>query len=88
MTEDEKKAQQELHEAVEGCLRKSGRGDDGILTGWVLVFEQHGIDGNEQAGHFYGPSEMTTWRALGLIEWTRRFCLVPGTEENDGNEGA
>jgi hypothetical protein len=78
--EDEKKKQQELHEAIERTLEN----DDGILVGWIVVFETAAPNSAKTtAGHFYGPREMTTWRALGLIEWVRRFGLVPDIDDED-----
>lgn len=76
LEEDE---QRRLHEAIENALSSMGDLDGLVLTGWVVVFETAGEDAH--AGHFYGPREMTTWRALGLLEWARRFNLLPDEDE-------
>jgi hypothetical protein len=75
--DDEARERQErLHQALVEVLDL-----DGVLTGWILVTEE--LDGDTaSAGHFYGPDGMTTWRALGLIEWARANTLKP--DEDDG----
>jgi len=82
-TMDEKEAylQQQLHEAIETAL--SDDLENLVLTGWVVCFETTSLtdEARAHAGTFYGPREMTTWRALGLVEWARRFSLEPGTDE-------
>lgn len=83
---DQLERQQRLHEAIEACLADGDDLDDGeLLVGWVLIYETTvlGDDERGSCGHFYGPREMTTWRALGLVEWARRFSLVPH-DEDDG----
>lgn len=83
MTDDEKQ-QEALHEAIEACLADDL--DGRILTGWVVVFETASIgdQADSTCGHLYGPAGMRTWRALGLLEWVRRFCLRPdGSGDED-----
>jgi hypothetical protein len=88
MDEDEIQVQRELHDAIEEHMRAQGSVPEGhILSGWVICFETASMDGdNAVSGHLYGPHEMTTWRALGLVEWIRRFSLQPGTGEDDDDE--
>lgn len=83
MEPDEIAQQQELHEAIEKALAEEGDLPEGrILTGWVVCFETASISSDDAtAGHLYGPRGMTSWRALGLCEWTSRFSLGPGEED-------
>lgn len=80
----ERRAQAELHAAIERKLLDDD-GDARVLTGWVIIYETDTLtrDGRAHAGHLYGPNEMTTWRALGLVEWARRFSLVPDPEDDE-----
>ena len=85
MNEREAQIQQELHEVIERAVHDPDAGDaedELILSGWVIVYETTSLtaEGKPMAGHIYGPQEMTTWRALGLVEWARRFALVPDEE--------
>jgi hypothetical protein len=76
---DDAAVQQRLHEAIEAALAATGDLEDGsVLASWIVVWESATL-GERQAvaGHLYGPSGMTTWRALGLVEWARRFGLMP-----------
>lgn len=86
-SEEELEQQQKLHSVIEETLQELGDLKEGqLLTGWVICFEA--IDMSDEtenfAGSFYGPREMSTWRALGLLEWVRRFSLRPGDDEGDG----
>jgi hypothetical protein len=85
MDEQESQQQQQLHEAIEQVLVEHGDLDGLLLTGWVVVFETAALNDEHRAhcGHFYGPRELTTWRALGLLEWARRFSIGPGDEDDD-----
>lgn len=81
MNDDERDAQQSLHEAIAQAVA-GHHDDDDLLVGWIVVYETTALSGGAaSAGHFYGPHEMTTWRALGLIEWARRWSLEPGTRD-------
>lgn len=72
--------QQALHEAVETAAAL----DDGaVLVGWIVLWETATVDGRGECGHMYGPREMSTWRALGLVEWARRFTLHPDLEDDE-----
>lgn len=77
----EQTRQQALHEAIEASLDS----DAGLLIGWIVIFETAPLSPEDRAscGHFYGPHEMTTWRALGLVEWARRATLEPDPPEED-----
>ena len=69
--------QQRIHDALLVALPL-----EGALTGWIVAYESLPADGTAaEAGHFYGPESMTTWRAIGLLEWVNRFCLRPDEEE-------
>lgn len=81
MNEEEKREQEEIHTALSTSL-KLPEGE--ILTGWIVAYETMGLNDERAAGHVYGPSGMTTWRALGLIEWARVQSL-PGSLEDDDN---
>lgn len=80
MTEHDEEVQQRLHEAIEQALADSDHLDEGeVLTGWIVIHETATLSsGKAGCGHFYGPREMSTWRALGLVEWVKQFCLEPG----------
>lgn len=70
--------QQRLHEAIEQAVFEREDLAGHILSGWIVVFETAALDDDRcTSGHLYGPREMTTWRALGLLEWARRFSLRP-----------
>ncbi len=75
---------EELTSAIQLALQRAGDlSENEILTGWIVCWEGTILnDSDRKAGQMYGPSEMTTWRALGLIEWARRFCLGPSEEED------
>lgn len=82
MTEEDRKQQQAIHDALIAALPL----DDGhVLTGWVVLWETTTFESDSgESGSYYGPRGMTTWRSLGLIEWARRFCLKPdGDEDGD-----
>ncbi|HEY7621711.1 MAG TPA: hypothetical protein VH834_18165 [Solirubrobacteraceae bacterium] len=85
MNEAEAERQQRLHEAIEEALHGEGVLDGLVLTGWVVCYETAalGEEATAHAGTFYGPREMTTWRALGLVEWARRWSLEPGERGED-----
>ena len=88
MEEEEIETQRRLHDAIEDAMREAGSLKEGhILSGWVVCFETASMqDESALSGHLYGPNEMTTWRALGLVEWIRRFSLQPGTGEDDDED--
>lgn len=83
MDDQEIEDQQKIHEAIEEFLREKGDlKEDQLLSGWVVCFETTSLGSSSAfSGHFYGPQEMTTWRALGLLEWSRRFSLHPDDGE-------
>lgn len=64
-------AQEKIHKALESVLPL-----EGPLVSWIVVFEEVTDEGKAQAGHCYGPDGLTTWRALGLLEWVRTRTLV------------
>lgn len=80
---EEEVQQQKLHTAIEETLRANDDlEEDQVLTGWIVVFEATSLgNSSSSAGHFYGPREMTTWKALGLVEWARRFNLGPDDDD-------
>lgn len=83
MNVEGEKKQQELHEAIEKTIASHMR-EGQILGGWVVMYELIDLSGAPgSCGQMYGPREMTTWRALGLIEWVRRFCLYPDESHDD-----
>lgn len=82
MTDEGK--QRHLHDVLVAAMREIGYLDDGeILSGWHLAFEKVHAGERPSAGSFYGPESMTTWRAIGLVEWANRFCLSCGDDEDD-----
>ena len=86
MGEREEVQQQRIHETLETVLYEMGDLPEGhILAGWVVCFETAAMASETKgcAGSFYGPREMTTWRALGLTEWVSRFTLNPDMQEDD-----
>lgn len=84
MDEEEAKQQEKIHEALSTVLQEQGVIDpDQMLVGWVVGYEVVTSNGDSPlAGHVYGPRGMTTWRALGVIEWMRRFGLQPDNEDD------
>ena len=83
MNEHESRIQEAIHEAVERALRENDDlKEDQILTGWIVIYESTSLgDSRSASGHIYGPREMTTWKALGLVEWARRFSLRPDEDD-------
>lgn len=62
--------------------------DDGeILTGWIIVYETVSSQEVPNAGHLYGPATMTTWGAMGLIEWARSRTLPEALDLSDDEDG-
>lgn len=89
MDDHEQTTQQELHTAVEQALAAGGDLEPGdVLTGWILVWETATLNPERapSAGHFYGPTEMTSWRALGLIEWGR-ITVRQAVDDENGDTG-
>ena len=69
--------QESIHEAL--ALRLPDEGE--VLTGWIVVYEVQAVDEDPSAGHVYGPEGMTTWRAMGLLEWAKQRTLGPDDED-------
>lgn len=82
MSDSEKKEQEKIHTALQTLLNLE---EGEILTGWILSYEYMGLDDKRFAGHIYGPKGMTTWGALGLVEWSGRVSLLDSIikEEDD-----
>lgn len=80
MSESEERGQREIHAALADLLPLA---DGEMLTGWIIVYETLSADDSPQAGHVYGPAAMTTWRAMGLIEWARSRTLPESTDVGD-----
>lgn len=81
MSTEDSESQEAIHDALSAVLTEAGVLDEGnVLTGWCICFESQPAepDSAPSAGHVYGPTGMTTWRAIGLCEWTTRFGLEPG----------
>lgn len=71
-------------EAIHAALAETIPLDDGeILTGWIVVYETASSEDVPNAGHLYGPPGMTTWRAMGLIEWARSRTLPESADLDD-----
>ena len=83
MDESEKREQEEIHAVLQEAL-KLPEGE--ILTGWIISYETIKTGDVRAAGHVYGPSGMTAWTALGLIEWTRQVTLPESTQIEDDND--
>lgn len=83
MDDSEATQQQRIHEVLEDVLRDTGSLDEGnILAGWLVSWESASLSSAKaSSGHFYGPREMTTWRAMGLNEWTRH-TLIPDEDDD------
>lgn len=82
MEDTERESQKKIHAAIEDALRENGDLPEGhVLAGWLVSFETASFSESRPcAGHFYGPREMTSWRALGLNEWTRE-TLIPDEDD-------
>jgi hypothetical protein len=80
MNDDERTPGQEsLHDKLVEALEL----DEGeVLTGWIVAYETRTGD-EEFAGHFYGPDSMTSWHALGLLEWARTVSVPRSLDDND-----
>ncbi len=75
-------AQAHIHDAITEAMRATDLLDeDQVLTGWCLCFETQSIDSPAAAGHLYGPDALTTWRAIGLIEWAKRYLVSSDDDE-------
>lgn len=80
---DQYKLQEKLQKAIKSVLDECD--DENIyklLTSWIVIYELKSLsdESPDAVGHFYGPKGTTSWDALGLIEWSRRFCLVPDAD--------
>jgi hypothetical protein len=82
VTEDDV-LQQAIHDELSALFAEDDDGERQVLTGWVVAYESQRSDGTATAGHAYGPAGMTTWRALGLMEWARQNTLRPDDENGD-----
>ena len=66
--------------------RALGLDEGEVLTGWVIAYEVAQPEGDAYAGHAYGPGGMTSWRALGLLEWVRNVTIpraVVATQDDE-----
>lgn len=79
MNPEEQERQEKLHVALQELVTENE--GDGMLTGWIVVWEMVRPDDVPVAGHLYGPAGMTTWRALGLTEWARQHTLAPDGDD-------
>lgn len=83
MNESEQRDQEKIHSALVDVLNL----DDGeMLAGWIVVFETVTADDVQNAGHVYGPAAMTTWRAMGLVEWARSRTLPESADLEEDDE--
>jgi hypothetical protein len=76
----EAEQQEAIHQALEGTLPLE---DDQVLTGWVVLFETQVAGERPTAGHVYGPAGMTTWRAVGLVEFCKYRSIFDLTSNED-----
>lgn len=83
MSESEARDQEKIHGALQELLELE---DGEMLAGWIVVYETVSADDEPKAGHVYGPAGMTTWRAMGLVEWARRRTLPESVELEDDDE--
>jgi hypothetical protein len=79
----EERDQEQIHTALGELLPLE---DGEMLAGWIVIYETVGADDRPQAGHVYGPAAMTTWRAMGLVEWARARTLPESTDLEDDDE--
>ena len=82
---EEDREQEQVHAALVEALTVVP--ENAVVTGWIVVFEYATSDGKLCCGHAYGPTGMTTWRSLGLLEWAGRVT-IPSTIDvmNDEEE--
>lgn len=81
---DEFEQQKKIHEALEEHLSNDPEFEGKVLTGWIMCYEYSDLTQTKSlCGHVYGPREMTTWKALGILEWVRRFSLGPDDVEDE-----
>jgi hypothetical protein len=86
VSEQEDGKLQTIHGAIEAALVEDEVLVEGsMLTGWLVIYETIQLTGDKRAsaGHLYGPRPYTTWQALGLVEWARRFGLTPDEDEDE-----
>jgi hypothetical protein len=79
--DDDDALQEAIHAELAALLREDALAEGEVLTGWVVAYEAQTAKGEAHAGHLYGPATMTTWRALGLIEWARLHTLKPNDDD-------
>lgn len=83
MKAEEARDQEKIHTALQELLPL----DDGeMLAGWIVIYETANAEDEPNAGHVYGPAAMTTWRAMGLVEWARSRTLPEATDLEDGDD--
>lgn len=84
MNPKEQHRQEQFHQALTRVMNEEGMIDEGeLLTGWVIVYETNDLGDNAHCGHFYGPVGTTTWKAMGLLEWARRYTLIPDSSTDE-----
>jgi hypothetical protein len=54
--------------------------DGAVLTGWCIAYEYRTGE-TVAAGAMRGPSTITAWNAIGLLEWAR-MCINEGVEDD------
>lgn len=83
MNSAEQRDQEKIHTALTELLPL----DEGeMLAGWIVVYETATVDDQANAGHVYGPAAMTTWRAMGLVEWARSRTLPESVDLEEGDD--
>lgn len=83
MTDEQR--QEAIHKALSDVLSETELMPEGaMLTGWHVAFECRGQQ-EPSAGSMYGPATLTTWGALGLLQWGEH-CLLNPDEDDDDDE--
>ena len=76
MTTEDEGVQERLQAALQAELDL----EEGAVVGWVIAYETLAEGGDAFCGHLYGPPGMTSWRALGLLDWAAQHTIKPGDE--------
>ncbi len=80
MTDEQ--CQETIHAVLTDALRTTGiLPDDALLTGWTIAFEHRQSD-DISAGECHGPATLTSWNAIGLLEWAR-LCINERIQDDD-----
>ena len=79
---------EDLNDMIQGSLRANAAdvADQGVVTGWVIVVETMGTDGNRYLAH-YGDEDSPPWSKLGMLTFVAKaigeYMIYGQTEDKD-----